>query len=192
MASAGAQLFASQRIASPTFFFLPSGTVQSCSLSPTATMTRNHPLCGADITVGVQSALQRHPTTPRDEVNEEDSSNYQDRVGVSSGRPEPAQGRREALDRTEQSATRIPAFPLGRSAEFHNGRTGTGKVHARRTTLSDRIHPLPPTSMTKRKMRTSLLVACLPIFASFTSAQLIFPNCTAGGWDWVSVPLPIS
>jgi hypothetical protein len=146
-------------------------------------MTRNHPLC-ADITVSVQSALQRHPTSPRDEDEEEDSSN-QDQMGVSSGLPEPAQGGREALDRTELSATRIRAFSLGRSAGFHNGKTGTGKVHARRTPPFDHMHPLPPTSMTRKKMRTSLLVACLPIFASLTSAQLIFPNCTTG-WEWVS------
>ncbi|KAH9005548.1 hypothetical protein EDB86DRAFT_3061759 [Lactarius hatsudake] len=39
--------------------------------------------------------------------------------------------------------------------------------------------------MTRRKMRTSksLLVACLPIFASLASAQLVYPNCTAG-WEW--------
>ncbi|KAH9171573.1 hypothetical protein EDB89DRAFT_1090712 [Lactarius sanguifluus] len=34
-------------------------------------------------------------------------------------------------------------------------------------------------------MRTSksLLVACLPIFAGLASAQLVYPNCTAG-WEW--------
>jgi len=38
--------------------------------------------------------------------------------------------------------------------------------------------------MTRRKMKKSLLVACLPIFASLTSAQVVFPNCTATGWEW--------
>ena len=50
-------------------------------------MTRNNPLY-ADITVGIQSAL---PRRPREAADEEDSRN-QDRMGVSSGRPEPAKG----------------------------------------------------------------------------------------------------
>jgi len=32
-------------------------------------------------------------------------------------------------------------------------------------------------------MRKSHLVACLPIFASLASAQLVYPNCSTG-WDW--------
>ncbi|KAH9047160.1 hypothetical protein EDB84DRAFT_1463058 [Lactarius hengduanensis] len=87
-------------------------------------------------------------------------------MGASSGCPEPAKGRLTGC---------------------HNGKTGTGNVYVQRTSPFDRIYPLPPTSMAKRKMRTSksLLVACLPIFASLASAQLIYPNCTAG-WEWSS------
>ncbi|KAH9047436.1 hypothetical protein EDB83DRAFT_1461423 [Lactarius deliciosus] len=85
-------------------------------------------------------------------------------MGASSGCPEPAKGR---------------------STGCHNGKTGTGNVYVQRTSPLDRIYPLPPTPMTRRKMRTSksLLVACLPIFAGLASAQLVYPNCTAG-WEW--------
>jgi hypothetical protein len=92
---------------------------------------------------------------------------------------------RDALDRAEQSATRIRVLSLGRSAGFHNGRTGTGNVYARRTPPFDRIHPLPPTPTTRRKMRKSHLIAALPLFASLASAQLVYPDCGTG-WDWVS------
>ncbi|KAH9029414.1 hypothetical protein EDB85DRAFT_2251750 [Lactarius pseudohatsudake] len=111
-----------------------------------------------DIIKGVHSAL------PRRHAGDE-SSNHES-MGASSGCPEPAKGR---------------------STGCHNGKTGTGNVYVQRTSPFDRIYPLPPTSMTKRKMRTSksLLVACLPIFAGLASAQLVYPNCTAG-WEWSS------
>ncbi|KAN0134212.1 hypothetical protein V8E53_007984 [Lactarius tabidus] len=104
------------------------------------------------------SALHRHP---REAVNEEESRN-RDRMGATPGCLEPAKGR---------------------SAGFHNGRTGTGNVYAGRTPLFDRIHPLPPTPTTRRKMRKSQLVAALPLFASLASAQLVYPNCSTG-LDW--------
>ncbi|KAH8978836.1 hypothetical protein EDB92DRAFT_1821349 [Lactarius akahatsu] len=115
-----------------------------------------HTMLYDDVIKGVHSAL------PRRQAGDE-SSNHES-MGASSGCPEPAKGR---------------------STGCHNGKTGTGDVYVQRTSPFDRIYPLPPTSMTKRKMRTSksLLVACLPIFASLASAQLIYPNCTAG-WEW--------
>ncbi|KAI9444025.1 hypothetical protein H4582DRAFT_2071622 [Lactarius indigo] len=103
-----------------------------------------------------------HPALPHRHAGDE-SSNHES-MGASSGCPEPARGR---------------------STRCHNGKTGTGNVYGQRTSPFDRIYPLPSTPMTRRKMRTSksLLVACLPIFASLASAQLIYPNCSAG-WEW--------
>ncbi|KAF8270121.1 hypothetical protein EI94DRAFT_1699022 [Lactarius quietus] len=119
-------------------------------------MPRSNPLY-ADITDSVQSAPHRHP---REEVNEEESR--RDRMSATSGHLEPVKGR---------------------SAGFHNGRlgTGTGNVYARRTPLFNRNYPLPPTPITRRKMRKLHLVAALPIFASFASAQLVIRTVVQAG-----------
>ncbi|KAH9059771.1 hypothetical protein EDB87DRAFT_742134 [Lactarius vividus] len=103
-----------------------------------------------------------HSALPHRHAGDE-SSNHET-MGASSGCLEPAKGR---------------------STGCHNGKIGTGNVYVQPTSPFDRIYPLPPTPMTRRKMRTSksLLVACLPIFASLASAQLVYPNCTAG-WEW--------
>lgn len=95
-------------------------------------------------------------------------------------------GGTDVLDHTEQSFTRIWLLSLGRSTGYHNGSIGTGNVsYALHAPPFDRTYPLTPTPMTRRKMRKSHLVACLPIFAGLASAQLVYPNCTTG-WDWVS------
>ena len=172
-----------------TFSSLPPLRVAAgttCSLSPPRrpnAMARNTPLC-ADIIIGREpSALHR----PREVVHEEESSSNRDRMGVTSGCLEPAKGTSFRGLLSTMRSSQLHAFgPFsGRLAGFHNGRTGTGNVYARLTPPFDRIHPLPPTPTTRRKMRNSHLVAALPLFASLASAQLIYPNCSSG-WDWVS------
>ncbi|KAH9019596.1 hypothetical protein EDB83DRAFT_121516 [Lactarius deliciosus] len=131
-----------------------------------------------DIIEGVHSALPH--------CHAGDESSDRESMGASSGCPEPAKGTFLAgsFGHTEHLLD-SGSFSLGRSTGCHNGKTGTGNVYVQRTSPLDRIYPLPPTPMTRRKMRTSksLLVACLPIFAGLASAQLVYPNCTAG-WEW--------
>lgn len=141
------------------------------------------PLYDDDI-ISIQSALHRHASNLVDE-----NTRSEDQMGVSSGWPESAKGTsfRQVLSTTRrQSSTPIRVLSLGRSYWCHNSLTGTGNGYVLRTPPFDRTYLLPPTPMTRRKMRKSHLFACLPIFASLASAQqLAFPNCTTG-WDWVS------